>query len=57
MSMATDSSHGVIMRKMFEHFSAFLFDRIFFTLAGNENIHINISDEFEIQLDRPRTAE
>ena len=32
------------------------FDRIFFILAGNENIH-NISDEFEIRPDRIRTAE
>ena len=57
MSMATDSSHGVIMGKMFEHSSALIFDWIFFTLAGNENIHINISDEFKIWLDRPMTAD
>ena len=32
------------------HSSAFIFDRIFFILAGNEDIH-NISDEFEIRPD------
>ena len=32
------------------HSSAFIFDRIFFILAGNENIH-NISHEFEIHPD------
>ena len=36
-----------------EHSSAFIFDRIFFILAGNQNIY-NISEEFEIG---PRTAE
>ena len=44
VSMATDSFHRVIMGKRCEHASAFIFDRIFFVLAGNENIH-NISDE------------
>ena len=38
------------------HSSAFIFDRIFFILAGNEDIH-NISDEFKIQQIGPRTAE
>ena len=51
VAMATDSSHRVIMGKCCEHSSAFIFDRIFFILAGNENIH-NISDEFEIRPDR-----
>ena len=31
--------------------SAFIFDQIFFILAGNEDIH-NISDEFEIRPDQ-----
>ena len=51
MSMATDSSHRVIMGKCCQHSSAFIFDRIFFILAGNENLY-NISDEFEIRPDR-----
>ena len=46
----------VIMGKCFEHSSALIFDRIFFILAGNENIH-NILDEFEIGEIGPRTAE
>ena len=50
VSMATDSSHRVIMGKMFEHASAFIFDQIFFILAGYENIY-NILYEFEIRLD------
>ena len=33
-----------------EHSSAYIFDWIFFILAGNEDIH-NISDEFEIRPD------
>ena len=36
------------------HSSAFIFDRIFFILAGNKDIH-TISEEFEIRPDR--TAE
>ena len=51
-SMATDSSHRVIMGKCV-HSSAFIFDRIFFILAGNKNIH-NISDKFEIRPDRTK---
>ena len=42
--MATDSSHRFIMGKM----CTLIFDRIFFILAGNKDIH-NITDEFEIQ--------
>ena len=53
VSMATDSSHRVIMGKCCEYSSAFIFDRIFFILTGNENIH-NISDEFEIWPDRTK---
>ena len=55
MSMATDSSHRVIMGKCCEHSSAFIFDRIFFILAGNENIYNEdmhkSSDEFEFRPD------
>ena len=46
VSMATDSSHRVIMWKCCEHASAFIFHRIFVILAGNEDNH-NISDKFE----------
>ena len=53
VSMATDNSHTVIMGKICQHSSAFIFDRIFFILAGNKNIH-NISDEFEIRPDRTK---
>ena len=53
VSMATDSSHRVIMGKCCDHSSAFIFDQIFFILAGNENIH-NISDKFEIRPDRTK---
>ena len=51
VSMATDSSHRVIMGKCCQHSSAFIFDRNFFILAGTENI-LYISDEFEIRPDR-----
>ena len=33
--------------------SPFIFDQIFFILAGNKDIH-NISDEFEIRSDRTK---
>ena len=49
-------NHRVIMGKMLCPLlliSAFIFDRIFFILAGNEDIH-NISDEFEIRPDRTK---
>ena len=39
--------------KSCEHSSTFIFERIFFILAGNKEIH-NISDEFEIQPDRTK---
>ena len=48
VSMATDR---VIIRKCCQHSSAFIFDRIFFILAGKEYIN-NILDEFEIRPDR-----
>ena len=35
------------------HSSALIFDRIFFILAGNKDIH-NISDKFEIRPDRTK---
>ena len=46
VSMASDSSHRVIWGKCCEHSSAFIFDRIFLILRGNEKNH-NISDKFE----------
>ena len=46
-------NHRVIMGKMLCPLYAFIIDRIFFILAGNEDIH-NISDEFEIRADRTK---
>ena len=46
VSMATDSSHRVIMGKIL----LALFDQIFFILAGNED-NYNILDEFEFRSD------
>ena len=46
-------NHRVIMGKCCQHSSAFIFYRIFFILAGKENIHY-ISDEFEIWPDRTK---
>ena len=40
-------------RKSCDHSSAFFFDRTFFILAGNEDIH-NIANEFEIWPDRTK---
>ena len=48
VSMVTGSSHRVIMGKFFDHSSAFMFDRRFLFLAGNDDIHY-IPNEFEIQ--------
>ena len=48
VSMATDSSLRVIMGKCCENYSAFIFDLIFFILAGNEDIY-KILDEFKIR--------
>ena len=56
VSMTTNSSHRVIMGKICQHSSAFIFDQIFVILAGNED-NYNISDEFGIRPDQPRTAE
>ena len=50
VSMATDSSNRVIMGKRCEHASAFIFDRIFFILTGNEDNH-NSSNKFEFGKD------
>ena len=45
-------NHRVIMGKCV-HSSAFIFDKIFLILAGNENIH-NILNEFEIWPDQTK---
>ena len=45
-----DSPHRVTMGKCCEHSSAYIFDSIFFILAGNKDSH-KISDEFEIRVD------
>ena len=50
VSMATDSSHRVIMGKCCQHSSGFIFNRIFFILAGKEDNH-KISDEFDFRPD------
>ena len=41
---------GLQWEKCCEHSSAYIFDRIFFILAGNEDSH-KISDVFEIRVD------
>ena len=47
VSMATDSSHRVIMGKMASSRFLEVFECIFFILAGNDNMHETL-DEFEI---------
>ena len=47
VSMATDSSHRVIMEKRRRHVFSNAFDRILFILAGNDDMHESL-DEFEI---------
>ena len=42
---------GLQWEKCCEHSSAYIFDRIFFILEGNEDSH-KISDEFEIAIER-----
>ena len=42
VSMATDSSHRVIMGKRASSRFSTVFDRIFFILAGNDDIHASI---------------
>ena len=48
VSMATDSSHRVILGKICDHSSSFIFDFFFFILAGNKDNH-KISNGFEIR--------
>ena len=50
VSMATDSSHRVIMGKSCEHSSSSIFHWIFFILAGNKDSNKSL-DGFEIQQD------
>ena len=50
VSMATDSSHRVIMGKRASSLFSAVFDRILFILAGNDDIHKSLH-EFEIQPD------
>ena len=51
VSMATDSSHRVIMgKKRRHHVFSNAFDRILCILAGNDDMHESL-DEFEIWLD------
>ena len=47
VSMATDSSHRVIMGKTGHHIFSNAFDQILFILAGNNDMHESL-DEFEI---------
>ena len=47
VSMATDSSHRVIMGKTCDHSSSFIFDWFFLILAGNKD-NYRILDWFEI---------
>ena len=54
VSMATDSSHRVIMGKMFEKASAFIFDQIFFILTVNDNQYI--LDKFEFGPDSTKNC-
>ena len=50
VSMATDSSHRVIMGKYVNTLAPYIFDWIFFIPIGNDSNH-NISDEFEFRPD------
>ena len=50
VSMATDSSHRVIMGKGRHDVFSTVFDRILFILAGNDDIHKSLH-EFEIRPD------
>ena len=53
VSMATDSSHRVIMGKCCQHSSAFIFDRIFFILAGKTAITLTPPTADERPIYRP----
>ena len=44
ISMATDSSHGVIMGKRRHHVFSNGFDRILFILAGKNNMHESLDE-------------
>ena len=46
VSMATVSSHRVIIGKFCDHSSSFIFDWFFFILAGNKDTH-KFSDGFK----------
>ena len=48
--MAPDSSHRIIRGGLWPDSSAFIFDRVSFILAGNED-NQNVSNEFEIRPD------
>ena len=50
VSMATDSSHRVIMGKRRPHVFSNAFDLILFILAGNDDMHESL-DEFAIWRD------
>ena len=50
VSMATDSSHRVIMGKRCHHVFSNVFDRIRFILQGNDDMH-EVLDEFDIWSD------
>ena len=53
VSLATDSSHRVIMEKRCCHFFSAVFHPILFILAGNDDMHGSL-DKFEIQPDRTK---
>ena len=53
VSMATDSSHRVIMGNSCDYSSVFIFDWFFFILAGNVDNH-QISNGLVIRQDRTR---
>ena len=50
VSMATESSHKVIMEKTVTHFFSAVFHPILFILAGNDDMHES-SDEFKFRPD------
>ena len=53
VSMATDISHRIIMKKMLLTLFCLHFDQIFLILVGNKHID-NISHEFEFRQDRTK---
>ena len=55
VSMATDSSHRVVMGKSCEHSSSFIFHWIFFILAGNKDSNKSL-DGFEIRQEWTRVC-